>query len=1130
MNKYFILMILTAVSLINLHGYYTIEEQSPEAMIVTFHLDNYSIESDDEFTNIAIDYTRYDQPGFPDLPYKVFNLVVPPGGDLEFRILAVKSQDRRLVKPIRPVAEIRETGKTNEFIFNLDPFSYREASKDFFIKRKKFYFRFYELIPLEFHPFVYDHTGMDLQICTEIKLEIKIKGNHNYRKNIPEVYQDTMKDFILNYEQGKDWKRVKEKDYIKIPFSKSEFWYEIVIDKGGVYEIGPEFLQELPDYFDPASLRLMHMLKKEPDLVDYQLVEIPLYILTESNSETDRGYRIFFKIDPEYKIDPHFNHKLWLTFGGRFYDMPVRLSEKPEGDLQEIIEFTRKDISGSSIREDINILMIHPAEFLEQTQELASLHFEHFGLSSHLADQQEIFNVFSGGFPDAEAIKDSIESCFILHPELEYVVLVGSGTSDWNNPSEKNRIMVLNTNNDYLGDDNFVIFNSNNRPEMSISRLPAQNQSDLDFLLDRIRKYIEEPDLGWWRNKILIIPDDENKGGGFEGTSITSGLNHTKQAEDTAKLINKGTYVDKLYTIEYDLDPYQNKPDVTEDLIERINAGRLIWYYLGHGDPDVLGDEEYFKTSQDLGFLTNKDRPTLFLAASCSVGRFDEAAYDCTAEQLLLHREGGSIGSIAATRSCGPDNNVLLMNGILNEMVNVRNNVGKSLFNAILNSGASAYTSILYNLLGHPLLQINPPDHNLMITEIADSLQARQTVEMEGYFSESDLNAENARLKVFDADQYSYYFNQIDNEIYEIGYKKAGQTFFDGLTQVENGYYSGTYVVPDDINDLVEVEPLLDFYYSGINERGFIVEGDITNRVNINYDIRIISPAGEQFTWVYSVDFDGENTTIVLDDSIQDAEYGLENLRAFVDISGRIICYLENNGKEYVSYYSPLIFDSTPVNAENNDAPQIDLMLDSRTYKDGDYVTTTPILIADIEDENGINILGTPGHKILAIIDDDEIRIDVTEGFVYDLNSHTKGVLTWQLPSVEEGAHILQLLVFDNFNTPAFESTEFIARKAGKVSIEKMLPYPNPMQDEGYFTFIITESADITLTLYTLTGRKIRTIKKPLSEAGYNQIYWDGKDQDGDELANNTYFWKIKAKQISNGKISEEIGTFIIFK
>jgi len=40
-------------------------------------------------------------------------------------------------------------------------------------------------------------------------------------------------------------------------------------------------------------------------------------------------------------------------------------------------------------------------------------------------------------------------------------------------------------------------------------------------------------------------------------------------------------------------------------------------------------------------------------------------------------------------------------------------------------------------------------------------------------------------------------------------------------------------------------------------------------------------------------------------------------------------------------------------------------------------------------------------------------------------------------------------------------------------------------------------------------------------QVGFNRIYWDGRDQDGDEIANGLYFYKVIAK--NNGVIKTAI-------
>jgi flagellar hook assembly protein FlgD len=81
--------------------------------------------------------------------------------------------------------------------------------------------------------------------------------------------------------------------------------------------------------------------------------------------------------------------------------------------------------------------------------------------------------------------------------------------------------------------------------------------------------------------------------------------------------------------------------------------------------------------------------------------------------------------------------------------------------------------------------------------------------------------------------------------------------------------------------------------------------------------------------------------------------------------------------------------------------------------------------------------------------------------------------------------------------------------------------YPNPFILETYFTFILTDYADeVEIKIYTINGRLIQNlIVPPQSENAYYQVHWNGRDRDGDEVANGVYFYKVIAK--SNGLVKE---------
>jgi flagellar hook assembly protein FlgD len=72
--------------------------------------------------------------------------------------------------------------------------------------------------------------------------------------------------------------------------------------------------------------------------------------------------------------------------------------------------------------------------------------------------------------------------------------------------------------------------------------------------------------------------------------------------------------------------------------------------------------------------------------------------------------------------------------------------------------------------------------------------------------------------------------------------------------------------------------------------------------------------------------------------------------------------------------------------------------------------------------------------------------------------------------------------------------------------------YPNPFKDDTQFTFEITENAQVSITIYTLGGTKIKVIPSDNYLGGYHHVYWDGKDAFGKDLSNGVFIYRINAK------------------
>jgi flagellar hook assembly protein FlgD len=62
----------------------------------------------------------------------------------------------------------------------------------------------------------------------------------------------------------------------------------------------------------------------------------------------------------------------------------------------------------------------------------------------------------------------------------------------------------------------------------------------------------------------------------------------------------------------------------------------------------------------------------------------------------------------------------------------------------------------------------------------------------------------------------------------------------------------------------------------------------------------------------------------------------------------------------------------------------------------------------------------------------------------------------------------------------------------------------------------------VEVKVYTIAGRLIKEIKRENLSSKFVTIDWDGRDDDGDKLANGTYLYKLKIVT-SDGQYSKSV-------
>ncbi|MCR9293628.1 MAG: C25 family cysteine peptidase [bacterium] len=212
-------------------------------------------------------------------------------------------------------------------------------------------------------------------------------------------------------------------------------------------------------------------------------------------------------------------------------------------------------------------------------------------------------------------------------------------------------------------DNPYADIDGDERPELAVARIPADNADSLRRHLARVIAYESAPDFSEWRRQVHVIAGV----GGF-GLLADSVIEMTTRRFLSDRIPG---WSDLSMTQASDKSLYCPDPwRFSEACLERMNEGGMFWVYIGHGHVKTLdyvrAGEEYLPilTDQHLPAVASKHPPiAVFLA--CYTGAFD-AVEDSLAEQLVM-LDRGPIAAIAATRVSGPYGLSMLSDGLLDD-------------------------------------------------------------------------------------------------------------------------------------------------------------------------------------------------------------------------------------------------------------------------------------------------------------------------------------------------------------------------------------------------------------------------------------------------------------------------------
>lgn len=192
--------------------------------------------------------------------------------------------------------------------------------------------------------------------------------------------------------------------------------------------------------------------------------------------------------------------------------------------------------------------------------------------------------------------------------------------------------------------------------------------------------------------------------------------------------------------------------------------------------------------------------------------------------------------------------------------------------------------------------------------------------------------------------------------------------------------------------------------------------------------------------------------------------------------------------------------------------PQLQFFSDGIRLMDGDYVATNPTIRVKLPAQSG-----PPPAPPTILFYVDNVLLSKPPAST-GLLAHTGDDPTFS-PVLQDGRHEFRITVAQPNMLGGIDSLQnrITVNVLGQARILQVFNYPNPFARETLFTFVLTGSAvpdEVSIRIFTVAGRKIREISvlQGALQIGFNQVRWDGRDADGDEIANGTYLYQVRLK------------------
>ena len=689
-----------------------------------------------------------------------------------------------------------------------------------------------------------------------------------------------------------------------------------------------------------------------------------------------------------------------------------------------------------------DMVMIIPTSqhLLAQAERLKAHHEQHDGLRVTIVPADELYNEFSSGTPDATAYRRYLKMLYdratTPNDKPRYLLLFGDGA--WDNR------MLTSEWSGYNTDDYLLCYESEN----SFSQVNCYVSDDFFCLLDdeeviqttngNSTTYAGKPDVAVGRlpartpdeaktlvDKIISYAQNEYAGPwqneicmmGDDGNDNS----HMKTADKVATMI-ESTYpnynVDKIYW-----DAYQRTssstgysyPDVTRLIKQQLQNGALMMNYCGHGAAYAMSHELVMKLT-DFESQQSNYLP-LWMTASCDIMPFD-GQEENIGETVMLNSKGGGIAFFGTTRTVYATYNEVMNLAFTKHVLTPGMAIGEAVRLAkcelVEKSSDLTCNKLQYTLLGDPALQLNTPRQKMVVDSI-NGMPATQGIKLSA----------GSIVKITGHVELNNETDTDFNGIVTLSVRDAEETITCRLNDRSSTGADKAFVYQDRTN----------YLYRGSEN---VTEGIFNFTFAIPKDISYTDGSG--LMTLYAINADKTRSA-----------------------------HGENESFELIGS-STALTDSI--------GPSVYCYLNSKNFKNGGKVNTTPYFIAELYDDSGINASGSSiGHDLELIIDGDMNQTyNLNNYFEYDFGDYRSGSIGFSIPQLSIGTHKLLFRAWDILNNSTTTELLFeVSEDAGSGEFNVTCTQ-NPASTNTQF--VITHDRPgselkVTLDVFDLGGRQL---------------------------------------------------------